>query len=211
MAVELLLFGDVRARVDGRPVDLGHARQRCVLAALLVDANRIVPADRLLERVWGEHRPRHARNALAGYVSRLRTLLGGSGGFAITHRSDGYLLTVEPDAVDLHRFRRLLARARSPPAPKARTPAAEPRRRGSTAKPRRRCSKRRCRSAGASPSAPSTRPGWPGSVPRSRPSGWLPNSTWPISPWPPAGMPNSSASWPGAPPGTRSTSGSPGR
>ncbi|AVT33030.1 SARP family transcriptional regulator [Plantactinospora sp. BC1] len=113
MAVELLLFGEVRALVDGRPLDLGHARQRCVLAALLVDANRIVPADRLLDRVWGEHRPRHARNALAGYVSRLRTLLGGSGGLAITHRSDGYLLTVQPDAVDLHRFRRLLARARS--------------------------------------------------------------------------------------------------
>ncbi|MGI5148108.1 AfsR/SARP family transcriptional regulator [Plantactinospora sp. CA-294935] len=113
MAVELLLFGDVRARVDGRQVDLGHARQRCVLAALLVDANRIVPADRLLDRVWGEQRPRHARNALSGYVSRLRTLLGGSGGLAITRRSDGYLLTVDPDAVDLHRFHRLLARARA--------------------------------------------------------------------------------------------------
>ncbi|MDG4789320.1 BTAD domain-containing putative transcriptional regulator [Micromonospora sp. WMMD1102] len=113
MAVELLLFGDVRAVVDGEPVDLGHARQRCVLAALLVDANRIVPAGRLLDRVWAEQPPRHARNALSGYLSRLRTLLGGSGGLTISHRSDGYLLTVDPDAVDLHRFRRLLARARA--------------------------------------------------------------------------------------------------
>ncbi|MFY1687346.1 AfsR/SARP family transcriptional regulator [Plantactinospora sp. WMMB782] len=113
MAVQLLLFGDVRAVVDGEPVDLGHARQRCVLAALLVDANQIVPAGRLLDRVWAEQPPRHARNALSGYLSRLRTLLGGSGELTIGHRSDGYLLTVDPDAVDLHRFRRLLAQARS--------------------------------------------------------------------------------------------------
>ncbi|MFY1672723.1 AfsR/SARP family transcriptional regulator [Plantactinospora sp. WMMB334] len=113
MAVELLLFGDVRARVDGRPVELGHARQRSVLAALLVDANRVVPADRLLDRVWGEERPRHARNALSGYVSRLRALLGTTGEVGIVRRSAGYLLTVDPDAVDLHRFHRLLARARA--------------------------------------------------------------------------------------------------
>ncbi|GIG92092.1 AfsR/SARP family transcriptional regulator [Plantactinospora endophytica] len=113
MAVELLLFGDVQARVDGRTVDLGHARQRCVLAALLVDANRIVPTDRLLDRVWGEERPRHARNALSGYISRLRALLGTTGEIAIIRRSDGYLLTVDPDAVDLHRFHRLLERART--------------------------------------------------------------------------------------------------
>ncbi|MBE1484395.1 AfsR/SARP family transcriptional regulator [Plantactinospora soyae] len=113
MAVELLLLGDVRARVDGRPVDLGHARQQCVLVALLVDANRVVPADRLLDRVWGDQRPQRARNALSGYVSRLRALLGRNGDVTITRRSDGYLLTVDPDAVDLHRFHRLLARARS--------------------------------------------------------------------------------------------------
>ncbi|MBF9128801.1 tetratricopeptide repeat protein [Plantactinospora sp. S1510] len=113
MAVELLLLGDVRARVDGRSVDLGHARQRCVLVALLVDANRVVPADRLLDRVWGDRRPQRARNALSGYVSRLRGLFGPDGDVTILRRSDGYLLTVDPDAVDLHRFHRLLARARS--------------------------------------------------------------------------------------------------
>ncbi|MFC6022634.1 BTAD domain-containing putative transcriptional regulator [Plantactinospora solaniradicis] len=113
MAVELLLLGDVRARVDGRSVDLGHARQQCVLVALLVDANRVVPADRLLDRVWGDQRPQRARNALSGYVSRLRGLLGQNGDVTILRRSDGYLLTVDPDAVDLHRFHRLLTRARS--------------------------------------------------------------------------------------------------
>jgi DNA-binding SARP family transcriptional activator/tetratricopeptide (TPR) repeat protein len=113
MAVEFSLLGEVQARVDGSPVELGHARQRCVLVALLVDANRSVPAYRLLDRVWGAQHPQRARNALSGYVSRLRRLLGPHGDVAITRQSDGYILTVDPDAVDLHRFHRLLTEARS--------------------------------------------------------------------------------------------------
>jgi DNA-binding SARP family transcriptional activator/tetratricopeptide (TPR) repeat protein len=114
MAMEFLLLGEVQARVDGVPVDLGHARQRCVLVALLVDANRVVPVDRLLERVWGAQHPRHARNAVSGYVSRLRRLFEPDGVVSITRRSEGYLMTVDPDTVDLHRFRRLHNDARTP-------------------------------------------------------------------------------------------------
>ncbi|HWM04677.1 MAG TPA: BTAD domain-containing putative transcriptional regulator [Actinophytocola sp.] len=107
--MEFRLLGAVAARVDGRDVDLGHARQRCVLAALLADANRVVPADQLLVRVWSHDHPRRGRNALSGYVSRLRQILGTT---TIRRHPGGYVLTVEPDAVDLHRFRSLVSRAR---------------------------------------------------------------------------------------------------
>jgi len=53
MAMTFTVLGAVDARLDGRPLDLGHARQRCVLAALLVEPGKPVAADVLLFRVWG--------------------------------------------------------------------------------------------------------------------------------------------------------------
>jgi DNA-binding SARP family transcriptional activator len=111
--VEFGLLGAVEVRVGGRVVDVGHARQRCVLVALLVDANRFVPVDVLVDRVWGEQVPHRARNAVAGYVSRLRQVLPDD--VRIVGRQGGYVLTVDPMSVDLHRFGRLVERARGEP------------------------------------------------------------------------------------------------
>ncbi|MBM7860997.1 AfsR/SARP family transcriptional regulator [Lentzea nigeriaca] len=110
--MEFVLLGDVEVRVDGHVVDVGHSRQRCVLAALLVDANRLVPVDVLVDRVWGDRVPHRARNAVAGYVSRLRQVLPD---VRITGRQGGYVLAVDPMSVDLHRFDALVARARQQP------------------------------------------------------------------------------------------------
>ncbi|MDU0294945.1 BTAD domain-containing putative transcriptional regulator, partial [Saccharothrix longispora] len=109
MAVEIGLLGEVAARVDGRAVDLGPARQRCVLAALAVDVDQVVSADRLVERVWGADPPRRAQATLSSYVSRLRQVLGGTA--SLVRRSGGYALVAERTAVDLHRFRDLRSRA----------------------------------------------------------------------------------------------------
>jgi DNA-binding SARP family transcriptional activator len=112
VAVEFRVLGEVAVRVGGRDVDAGHARQRCVLAALLVDAGRVVSADALLDRVWADDRPRHARNALSGYVSRLRGLLPAEQ-VRLGRENGGYRLRADPLAVDLHRFRHLVTRARA--------------------------------------------------------------------------------------------------
>ncbi|WP_238452804.1 AfsR/SARP family transcriptional regulator [Micromonospora sp. ATA51] len=111
--VEFRLLGDVEARIDGTLVELGHARQQCVLVALLVEANRTVPIDQLLERVWGDRRPQRARGTLYGYLYRLRRALAGVADVSLVRRSSGYVLTVDPMSVDLYRFRHLIARARS--------------------------------------------------------------------------------------------------
>jgi DNA-binding SARP family transcriptional activator len=113
MATEFRLLGDVQAVVDGRLVDLGHARQRCVLAVLLVESNRVVPADQLLDRVWADRPPQRARTTLSSYLSRLRQVLAGAADVGLARRPGGYVVTVDPMAVDLHRFRHLIAEARA--------------------------------------------------------------------------------------------------
>ncbi|WP_461119220.1 AfsR/SARP family transcriptional regulator [Saccharothrix stipae] len=108
--LDFRLLGDLEVRVDGEPVDPGPSRQRCVLVALLVDADRVVPVDRLVDRVWGEDPPLRARTVLQSYLSRLRGVLATPD--LVVARRPGYVITVDPAAVDLHRFRRLVARAR---------------------------------------------------------------------------------------------------
>ena len=113
MVVEFRLLGDIEARIDGRPVEIGHARQRCVLVALLIEANRPVPVDQLVDRVWADRPPQRAHNAVSGYLSRLRQVLAPAEGVQIARQPGGYLLKVDPMSVDLHRFHALLAQARA--------------------------------------------------------------------------------------------------
>jgi DNA-binding SARP family transcriptional activator len=111
--VEFRLLGPVQVRVGTRSVELGAARQRCVLAVLLLDANRGVSVDQLVERVWGGRRlPERPRKAAQIYVSLLRTALAGIDGVAIVRRSDGYLVELDERRVDVHEFHQLVDTAR---------------------------------------------------------------------------------------------------
>lgn len=112
MGFEVRLLGPVAVVADGVEAELGHARQRCVLAALAVEANRPVGYDQLVTRVWGDAPPRQPRAALYGYLYRLRRVLSGVPDVALARVPGCYQLVVDPDAVDLRRFERLVARAR---------------------------------------------------------------------------------------------------
>ncbi|MFI6929430.1 BTAD domain-containing putative transcriptional regulator [Streptomyces sp. NPDC050287] len=115
MTAQFTVLGDIAVRVDGRPLGIGHMRQRCVLAALLVDANRTVSVDQLADRVWADRLPQRFRSTLYSYLSRLRQalILVGGAGARIEKGPGGYQLTVDASAVDLHRFRHLVAQART--------------------------------------------------------------------------------------------------
>ncbi len=110
--MELRLLGAVRMLVVGAEIDLGPARQRCVLAALAVHPDQVISVDRLTECVWGDCSPHRARQTLVSYLSRLRQVLAGAEG-AIERRPGGYALAIEPSDVDLYRFRRLRSQARA--------------------------------------------------------------------------------------------------
>lgn len=115
MDVEFRLFGEVRLLAGDRPLDVGTPRQQAVLAALLVDAGRPVDIGLLIDRVWDDAPPVEARNVLYSHLSRIRRLLATASGRTgvparLERRSAGYVLDVDPDLVDLHRFTRLTAR-----------------------------------------------------------------------------------------------------
>ncbi|HEY3904580.1 MAG TPA: BTAD domain-containing putative transcriptional regulator [Streptosporangiaceae bacterium] len=109
--MEFRVLGPVEAHTSGRRVEIGHAIQRSVLAVLLFDLNRVVPTERLIDRVWGEEPPASVRNLLYGYMGKLRAALAGTGGAALTRRAGGYQLEVAEDHVDLYRFRGQVAAA----------------------------------------------------------------------------------------------------
>jgi DNA-binding SARP family transcriptional activator len=109
LTIEFGLFGGVEVTVDGRLLDLGPARQRCVLAVLLVELGTFVSVDRLVDRVWSGHPPQRARGALQSYLSRLRGILAGvDPSLRIDRLPRGYRLVAPVEQVDLHVFRRLV-------------------------------------------------------------------------------------------------------
>jgi DNA-binding SARP family transcriptional activator/tetratricopeptide (TPR) repeat protein len=111
--MEFRVLGPVEIRAGDQLIDAGHARRRAVLAVLLLDLGRPVPAETLIDRVWGNDPPASVRNLLYGYVARLRTALASALDDAVTlsRGSGGYRLQADAEQLDLARFRRLVDEA----------------------------------------------------------------------------------------------------
>ncbi|WP_147255640.1 BTAD domain-containing putative transcriptional regulator [Streptomyces sp. PT12] len=93
---------------------MGSPQERCVLASLLMVANESVSVEELKRRVWDGDPPPTAGATLESIVSRLRRRLSVAGGRVdISFASRAYRIEVDPEAVDLLRFRRLCAEARA--------------------------------------------------------------------------------------------------
>jgi len=107
------VLGPLQALEGGRQVVLGTQKQQTVLALLLLNANNVVPSDRLVDELWGESSPPTARKAVQVYISQLRKLLDANGDERIATRSGGYALSVGPGALDAYRFEALVSEARA--------------------------------------------------------------------------------------------------
>jgi DNA-binding SARP family transcriptional activator len=108
--MEFRILGPLEAWGEGGEVSLGGPKPRALLALLLLHPNEVVPADRLIDELWGEASPERAHAALRVNVSRLRQALPQG---VLATRSPGYAIRVEPDQLDLHRFERLVDEGRS--------------------------------------------------------------------------------------------------
>jgi predicted ATPase/DNA-binding SARP family transcriptional activator len=115
--VQFRLLGPLEV-VDGdRPVALGGTKQRALLADLLIHANRVVPAGRLIDDLWEEDPPATAANVLQTMVGQLRRALEperspGAASRVLEFVAPGYRLRVGPGDLDVHRFASLLTEGR---------------------------------------------------------------------------------------------------
>jgi len=115
--LEFRILGPLEAAADSEPLQLSGQKQRALLALLLLDANRVVSTDRIIDALWGEEPPRTAATSLQNFVSQLRKLLGSD---VLVTKPPGYQLRIEPEQLDLERFTRLVEESRAePPAERA--------------------------------------------------------------------------------------------
>ena len=113
--MEFLILGPVEARQGDRTLRVSGAKERAVLSYLLIHANELVPADRIIDEIWGAEAADSARQSLRVRVSELRKALragAASAGDLIQSRGAGYILVLDPDQLDLLQFERLLERGR---------------------------------------------------------------------------------------------------
>jgi predicted ATPase/DNA-binding SARP family transcriptional activator len=107
--MEFGVLGPLVAWRDGCEVPLGPPQQRAVLLVLLLRANQYVATATIVDELWGEVPPPRAVKTVQVYVSQLRKALGED---VIETRIAGYVLGVDPDALDLWRFERFVERGR---------------------------------------------------------------------------------------------------
>jgi peptide/nickel transport system substrate-binding protein len=110
--MQFSILGPLEVRRGDQVLPLGTAKQRALLAVLLLHANEVVSRDRLIDSLWGERPPESAPHTVEAYVSRLRKILHADGEQILLTRRPGYLLRVEFDELDLERFERLVEEGR---------------------------------------------------------------------------------------------------
>ena len=106
--MEFRILGPLEVWDEGRPVRIGGAKERALLAVLLLHANESVSVDRLIDDLWGAHPPASAKKSVQVRVAGLRRALGD--GILLT-RGGGYLIRLAADQLDLHGFERLVSDA----------------------------------------------------------------------------------------------------
>jgi DNA-binding SARP family transcriptional activator len=111
--VDFRILGPLEAVDAGRTVALGGAKQRALLAVLLLRAGEVVSADRIVDELWGAEPPATAAHTIQVFVSRLRKALEPGGAGRLLTRPPGYTMQLEDGELDLQRFEQLVHEGRA--------------------------------------------------------------------------------------------------
>ncbi len=111
--MEFCVLGPLEVRSGDQVVAVPGAKQRVLLAVLLLHVGEVVSVDRLIDTIWGDDPPANPKNALQSQISQLRRHLRDEGQRLVVSRPPGYLLRADPDAVDAARFEALVRDGRA--------------------------------------------------------------------------------------------------
>ncbi|WP_343954915.1 AfsR/SARP family transcriptional regulator, partial [Nonomuraea longicatena] len=106
--MRISILGPLEVRSAAGPVHVGGSRVRALLVLLALEAGRPVTGERLIDALWADDPPANAANALQTLVKRLRATLRPN--LRVDGVPGGYLLPIEPEAVDAREFTALAAR-----------------------------------------------------------------------------------------------------
>jgi len=106
--MEFRVLGPLEVRDEDRVLSIPGAKERALLAILLLEANRHVSSERLIDELWADRPPETARNSLQVRVSNLRKALGPGGSHIVVSQRAGYMIRVEQGQLDLQRFEGLI-------------------------------------------------------------------------------------------------------
>jgi DNA-binding SARP family transcriptional activator/streptogramin lyase len=110
--MEFLILGPLEVVDDGRSIPLAGTKQRVLLSLFLLNANRLISADRLIDELWEGRPPESAGKALQVHISQLRKVIGAE---RIETRGHGYLLRIDRGELDAERLAEALDRASTLP------------------------------------------------------------------------------------------------
>jgi DNA-binding SARP family transcriptional activator/predicted ATPase len=108
--VEFSILGPLEVRAEGRALRTGASKEWALLTLLLLNADRVVPVDRIVDELWGERVPGSAQKMVQIYVSQLRKRLPAG---LVETQAPGYRLALGEHVLDLRRFEQLAAEGRA--------------------------------------------------------------------------------------------------
>ena len=117
--IEFHALGGLSISADGHELGIGGARQRRLVAMLLIHRGAVVSVDRLADAVFAGEPTPAASTTLRSYVARIRRVLdGGDGAAAVVTKAPGYELRLPANGFDVARFERVLGEAGHVPRPR---------------------------------------------------------------------------------------------